>query len=145
MSDLFNKILIATDGSQYSLAAMQKGIDLARLYESKVYALYVIDTRVLAGTGGMPEPENIYQLLELEGKNAVGQVKKAAEGLQVETFVLPGHPTETIARFAKDNGVDLIVMGTLGKSNIEEMLLGSIADSVIRISPCPVLIVRGTV
>ncbi len=101
MSDVFKKILIATDGSQYSLAAVQKGIELARFHASKVYALYVIDTRAFAGLDGLPEPENMYQLLEQEGKNAVDQVKKAAEGLSVETFVLQGHPSATIVRFAK--------------------------------------------
>jgi nucleotide-binding universal stress UspA family protein len=142
MSDIFKNILIATDGSQYSLAAVQKGIDLARFYGAKVYALYVIDTRALAGSAGLPEPANMYQLLEQEGKNAVDQVKKAAEGLSVETFVLQGHPSATIVRFANENGIDLIVMGKLGKSGIEELLLGSVADKVIRLASCPVLVVK---
>lgn len=142
MSDLFKKILIATDGSQYSRAAIEKGLEIASAQGSYVDALYVVDTRALAGTDGVPEPTNMYQLLEQEGKRAVDQVKQAGKGLEVETFVLAGHPSTTIARFAKDNDVDLIVVGTLGKSGLEELLLGSVADKVVRMAPCPVLVVR---
>ncbi len=84
------------------------------------------------------------RILEDEGKRAVSQVKEMAGGLPVETFVLSGHPASTIVQFARDNGIDLIVTGTLGKSGIEELLLGSVADHVIRHAPCPVLVVKST-
>ncbi len=147
MTDLFSKILIATDGSKYTQDAIREGLAIARAHGSQVYALYVIDTRALATAPGMPEPENIYQLLEEEGKVAVGQVKAAASDARagpvpVETFVLSGHPSAVITKFARDRGVSLIVVGTLGKSGIEELLLGSVADKVIRTAPCPVLVVK---
>jgi nucleotide-binding universal stress UspA family protein len=142
MSDLFKKILIATDGSKYSLGATGKALEIARFHGAKVFALYVIDTRALITGNGIPAPNNMYQILEDEGKRAVSQVKEMAGGLPVETFVLAGHPSQTIVQFAKDNGIDLIVTGTLGKSGIEELLLGSVADKVIRTAPCPVLVVK---
>lgn len=144
MSQLFSKILIATDGSKYSQNAASKGLELARFHGAKVFALYVIDLRALTTVNGMPAPGNMYPILEEEGKRAVGQVKEMAGDLPVETFVLAGHPAHTIIQFAKDNGIDLIVTGKLGKSGIEELLLGSVADHVIRHAPCPVLVVRST-
>ncbi|MGA9141681.1 MAG: universal stress protein [Methanocella sp.] len=144
MSELFKKILIATDGSKYTQAAIQKGLEIARAHNAKVYALYVIDTRALITANGMPGPENIYMILQDEGKNAVQQVKDAGRGLDVEPVVIAGHPSSMIVRFAKENGVDLIVTGTLGKSGIEELLLGSVADGVIRHATCPVLVVKST-
>lgn len=144
MSDLFKKILIATDGSKYSLGAASKGLEIARFHGSKVYALYVVDLRALTTVNGMPGPANIYTILEDEGKRAVSQVKEMAGDLPVETFVLSGHPASAIVQFATDNGIDLIVTGTLGKSGIEELLLGSVADKVLRHAPCPVLVVKSS-
>jgi nucleotide-binding universal stress UspA family protein len=144
MSELFNKILIATDGSKYTQGAIRKGIEIARLHKAKVYALYVIDTRALITSNGMPAPENIYTILQDEGRDAVQQVKDAAGGVDVEPVVLSGHPSSVIVKFAKEHGVDLIVTGTLGKSGIEELLLGSVADKVIRTATCPVLVVKST-
>jgi nucleotide-binding universal stress UspA family protein len=142
MAELFGKILIATDGSKYSRGAAVKGLEIARFHGSKVYALYVIDLRALTTVNGMPAPGNIYTILEGEGKRAVGQVKEMAGDQPVETFVLAGHPAHTIVQFAQDNGIDLIVAGTLGKSGVEKLLLGSVAGHVIRHAPCPVLVVK---
>jgi nucleotide-binding universal stress UspA family protein len=144
MAELFGKILIATDGSKYSRGAAVKGLEIARFHGSKVYALYVIDLRALTSVNGMPAPENIYLILEDEGKRAAGEVKEMAGDLPAEAFVLAGNPASTIVDFAKDNGIDLIVMGTLGKSGIEKLLLGSVAGHVIRHATCPVLVVKGT-
>lgn len=144
MSGIFKKILVATDGSKQTKAAIEKAIEIARFHGSKLYALYVIDTRALATADGMPAPENVYMILEQEGKRAVDQVRQMAGGVEVETFVLAGHPASGIVKFAGDNGIDLIVTGTLGKSGIEHILLGSVADKVIRTAHCPVLVVKST-
>jgi nucleotide-binding universal stress UspA family protein len=144
MAGLFHKVLIATDGSKYSQGAAREGLEIARLHGAKVFALYVIDTRALNMATGMPVPGNLYTVLQEEGMHAVGRVKQMAAGTEVETFVLPGLPASEIVDFAEDNGVDLIVMGSLGKSGIEALLLGSVASRVIRHAPCPVLVVKST-
>jgi nucleotide-binding universal stress UspA family protein len=142
MAGLFHKVLIATDGSKYSQGAAREGLEIARLHGSKVLVLYVVDTRAINVATGMPAPGNFYTILEEEGKRTVDEVKQKAAGIDVETFVLPGLPASEITDFAKDNGVDLIVMGSLGKSGIEKLLLGSVASRVIRHAPCPVLVVK---
>lgn len=144
MSGLFKKILIATDGSKYSQGAAREGLEIARIHGSKAFVLYVIDMRALMSMNGISVPENMYLLLEEEGKRAVGQVKEMAGDVPVETFVQSGYPGSTILEFAKDHGIDLIVVGTLGKSGIEALLLGSVAGNVIRHAPCPVLVVKSS-
>lgn len=143
MAELFKKILIATDGSRRTQSAVQTGLELARAQGSKVYAVYVVDTVTFTSVPMDVTWENMYQLLKEEGEAAVGRVKEAAgPGADVETHVLEGNPALEITKFAKDNDVNLIVVGTLGKSGIDRILLGSVAEKVVRIAPCPVLVIK---
>ena len=143
MAELFKKILIATDGSKRTQNAVETGLEIARVHQSKVSAVYVVDTVTFTSVPMDVTWENMYQLLKEEGEEAVGRVKAAAPaGVDVETHVLEGNPALEITKFAKDNGIDLIVVGTLGKSGIDRILLGSVAEKVVRIAPCPVLVIR---
>jgi nucleotide-binding universal stress UspA family protein len=145
MAELFKKILIATDGSKRTQDAVQMGLNMAREQRSKVYAVYVVDTVTFTSIPMDVTWENMYQLLKDEGEDAVGRVKAAAApGIDVETHVLEGNPALEITKFAKDNDVGLLVVGTLGKSGIDRILLGSVAEKVVRIAPCPVLVIKST-
>jgi len=142
MAEIFKKILIATDGSKRTQSAVETGIELARQHKSKIYAVYVVDTVTFTSIPMDVTWENMYQLLKDEGEDAVTRVRDIAQGLDLETHVLEGNPAVEITRFAMDNGVDLIVVGTLGKSGIDRILLGSVAEKVVRIAPCPVLVIK---
>jgi nucleotide-binding universal stress UspA family protein len=142
MAELFKNILIATDGSKRTQNAVEMGLNIAREQHSKVYAVYVVDTVTFTSIPMDVTWENMYQLLKDEGEEAVKAVKDSAPGVDVETRVLEGNPAVEITKFAGDNGVDLIVMGTLGKSGIDRILLGSTAEKVIRIANCPVLVIK---
>lgn len=143
MAEIFKKILIATDGSKRTQSAVETGLQIASDHKSKVYAIYVVDTVTFTSIPMDVTWENMYQLLKDEGEEAVGRVKSAAgPGLDVETRVLEGNPALEITKFAKDNDLDLIVVGTLGKSGIDRLLLGSVAEKVVRIAPCPVLVIK---
>jgi nucleotide-binding universal stress UspA family protein len=143
MAELFKKILIATDGSKRTQNAVQTGLEVARVRQSKVYAVYVVDTVTFTSVPMDVTWENMYQLLKEEGEEAAGRVKAdAGPGMEVETYVLEGNPALEITKFAKDHDCDLIVVGTLGKSGIDRLLLGSVAEKVVRIAPCPVLVIR---
>ena len=143
MAELFKKILIATDGSKRTQNAVEMGLKIAKEQGSKVYAVYVVDTVTFTSIPMDVTWENMYQLLKDEGEDAVKAVKAAAPaGADVETRVLEGNPAVEITKYAADNGVDLIVMGTLGKSGIDRILLGSTAEKVIRIAGCPVLVIK---
>lgn len=144
MAELFKKILIATDGSKRTQNAVDMGLKMAREQHSKVYAVYVVDTVTFTSIPMDVTWENMYQLLKDEGEEAVKVIKDNAAGTDVETHVLEGNPAVEITKFANDNGVDLIVMGTLGKSGIDRILLGSTAEKVIRIANCPVLVIKSS-
>ncbi len=144
-SKLYKKILIATDGSEHTKRAVDNGIELAKTTEAKLYAIYVIDTAAFASIPMDAAWESMYELLKQEGDEATKYVadKAQAEGLEVERFTVEGHPADEIIKYADTNSVDLIVMGTLGKSGLDRFLLGSVAEKVVRISNIPVLVVRG--
>jgi nucleotide-binding universal stress UspA family protein len=144
MTKLFENILIATDGSENNRAAVEKGLAIARRCGSAVSVMYVMDTSMFDSAEPVVSPVSgdLFRMLEDEGKNAVEQVKKMAEGLDLKTFVIPGRPAHAITAFAEKNHVDLIVVGTSGKGGIERLLLGSVADKVIRTADKPVLVVR---
>jgi nucleotide-binding universal stress UspA family protein len=145
-SKFINNILIATDGSEHTKRAVDYGIDLAKSMEAKVYAIYVIDTAAFASIPMDAAWESMYGLLKQEGDEATKYVSEKAEleGLSVERATIEGHPGEEIIKYADKNSINLIVMGTLGKSGLDRFLLGSIAEKVVRTSKIPVLIVRGT-
>lgn len=142
MAELFKKILIATDGSKRTQNAVEMGLKIAKEQHSKVYVVYVVDTVTFTSIPMDVTWENMYQLLKDEGEDAVKAVKNSAPDVEVETHVVEGNPAVEITKFASDNGVDLIVMGTLGKSGIDRILLGSTAEKVIRIANCPVLVIK---
>ncbi len=142
-SKLFKQILIATDGSEYTKTAIDYGIDLAINTGAKLYAIYVIDT---GAYGSIPESqpmEYAFSLLRQESDAAIKYVKDQAEadGLDVEGTIAEGHPADEIIKYAENNSIDLIVMGTLGKTGLDRFLLGSVADKVVRNSKIPVIVV----
>ncbi len=87
--------------------------------------------------------EYAYSLLRQEGDTAIEYVKDrvGATGLEVEGIIAQGHPADEIIKYAENNSIDLIVMGTLGKSGLDRFLLGSVADKVVRNSKIPVIVV----
>jgi nucleotide-binding universal stress UspA family protein len=144
-SKFYEKILIATDGSEYTKNAVDYGIDIAKSTGAKLFAIYVVDTAAFASIPMDAAWESMYELLKQEGDLAVKYVaeRAEAEGLKVEGNLIEGHPADEIIRYSEKNSISLIVMGTLGKSGLDRFLLGSVAEKVVRNSKIPVLVVRG--
>jgi nucleotide-binding universal stress UspA family protein len=136
------KILIATDGSEYTKEAVSTGLHLAKILGAEVTALYVIDQTSFVSFPIDSSIVSVYSLLENEGKRAVEEVKKEGEqsGVKVSTVVVEGSPTRKIVEMAAD--FDLVVIGTLGRSALSKLFMGSVAERVTRYAPCPVLVVR---
>ncbi|MCG7853472.1 MAG: universal stress protein [Methanosarcinaceae archaeon] len=145
-SEMYRKILIATDGSEPNKKAISHGIELAKLSEAKVYAVFVVDTASFASIPMDTGWEMMYELLQKEGADATRLVEDDAKalGVDVESAVIEGHPSHEIIEFAENNDIDLIVLGTLGKSGLDRFLLGSVAEKVSRNARVPVLVVRGS-
>jgi nucleotide-binding universal stress UspA family protein len=136
------KILIATDGSEYTKEAVSQGLHLAKVLGAEVTALYVIDQTSFVSFPIDSSIVSVYSLLENEGKRAVEEVKKDGEqlGVKVATIVAEGSPTRKIVEMAAN--MDLVVIGTLGRSALSKLFMGSVAERVTRYAPCPVLVVR---
>lgn len=142
-SDFCRSIVIATDGSENTQKAISYGIKLAKLSGATVHALHVVDTSSVTQSWTVGR-EIMNEVLKEDGLKAISKVKKYGETLDIEVneVLLEGHPSSEIIKFAENNGIDLIVMGTLGKTGIDRFLMGSVAEKVVRQSKVPVLVVR---
>lgn len=139
---MYDEILVPTDGSEAAERAVEHAVDLASTYDARVHALYVVDASVYAtlDTGA----EMVMESLEEEGEAAVGAIEAAAaeRGVPVVTEVTTGSAHDAILDYAADNDVDLVVMGTHGRTGFDRYLLGSVTERVVRTSDVPVLTVR---
>jgi len=140
---MFEKIVVATDGSEHSERAAKIGIEIAKLSGGTVTAVYVADVGRMSYLPDGLLLVSIRELLVKEGEEAVGIVEKAAKeaGVPVMKAVLEGNPGEEIIDFATKNGVSLVVMGSVGRTGLDKFLLGSVAEKVVRGSKVPVLTV----
>ena len=140
----YKKIMVATDGSELVKQAVETAIEISRLSGAKLYAVYVV-----VPTTHSPRDfgweKAAMEHFRNEGKTATGFVDDAAKkvGVEVESVLLEGHPADKIVEFAENQGIDIIVMGTLGKTGLDRFLLGSVDEKVVRYSKTPVLVVRG--
>lgn len=143
-SRLYEKILIATDGSEYTKNAVDYGIDLAKNTGAKLLTIFVVDTAAFASIPMDAAWESMYELLRQEGDAAIKYVidKAKAEGVEAEGNLIEGHPADEIIKYSEKNSVSVIIMGTLGKSGLDRFLLGSVAEKVVRNSKIPVLVVH---
>ncbi|HOE52928.1 MAG TPA: universal stress protein [Methanomassiliicoccales archaeon] len=141
---LFKKILIPTDGSEYTKAAVRMGLEIAKASEAEVTALYVVDQTSFINFPTDSTIISVYTLLEKEGEEALEYVKQEAErlGVKVTPRIEEGSPSRKIVELSSEH--DLIVMGTLGRTGFSKLLLGSVAERVVRFAKCPVLVVRAT-
>lgn len=138
----FKNILVPTDGSEYTKEAVRRAMELAKLAGGKVTALYVLDQTILTNMPMDTAVMNVYNTLEKEGKDAVDFVRDlgAQEGVEVELSIKEGTPVKVI--LDESPNYDIIVMGTLGRTGMSKLLMGSVAERVVRASLCPVMVVR---
>ena len=139
---MYDEILVPTDGSDASELAIEHAIDMARTYDARLHALYVVDTGAYSTLDA--GAEMLLDSLEEEGEAAVNRVEERADdaGVSASTEVTAGTPHRAILDYAEDHDVDLIVMGTHGRTGLDRYLLGSVTERVVRTADVPVLTVR---
>lgn len=140
---MYDCLLLPTDGSPEMVGVIEHAVALAEAHDAQVRALYVVDTATLSRLPMEASFETVAELLEEEGEQATAMVEDVADGrVPVEGVVLDGSPAREIVREADDGDCDVIVMGTHARGGIDRLLLGSVAERVIRAAPVPVLTVR---
>jgi nucleotide-binding universal stress UspA family protein len=136
------KILVTTDLSPFSLAAMEYATSFGTLYTSRIYLLFVLE-----GKEGAHAKEGHAQLrTEEEATQALDEfVRTNIPGeIRLMQVVRKGVPADEIRRFAQEEGIDLIVMATHGRTGLRHMVMGSVAERVVRLCSLPVLTVKPT-
>jgi nucleotide-binding universal stress UspA family protein len=142
----YTKILVPTDFSSSATEALHTAVDLAARYGASITLVHVFEPLVYP----FPEAtgfssilnladviEDIDKLLEKNKQAALDAGAKTVTATQLQ-----GHPPSEIADYAKAGGFDLIVMGTHGRRGLSRLMIGSVAERVVRIAPCAVLTVR---
>jgi len=147
------RILVPTDFSGYSDAALKQAADIAEEYGAELHVLHVVEVKIhtlyeYEFAGKTASPEGI--------KSLEAKLKKAAEGRMLEYLgkvassgkakvfpkVVKGNPVTEILKYQKDKGVDLIVISSLGHSGLAEYFTGSVARNVLKGATCPVLLTK---
>lgn len=141
----FKKILCPIDYSDCSAHALRYAVKMALKDSALLYLMYVEDEGVF-DYGGLrfdtehnPDSEAVARM-EQKLRNSVPE--EFRDFSRIETLVAMGVPGEEIVKTALDKNVDLIVMGTHGRTGIMHMVIGSVAENVIRDAPCPVLCIK---
>lgn len=141
---MYDRVLVPTDGSEPSLRAAEHAAELAARFDATLHALYVVDAD--------PSPlavsradvrETLREVGEQAAEATFEKVQPLADdaGVDLETAVVEGAPAEQIVDYATEQAVDLVVMGTHGRSGLGRRLLGSVTERVVRNAPVPVLTV----
>jgi nucleotide-binding universal stress UspA family protein len=138
------KVLVPTDFSETSQAATQYAVELAKKFNAKIYLLHVIEDPVvympMFESYALPPKEDFESFAETRLENWILDEDKG--DLEIETKWVHGNPFVDILKFSKREDMDLIVVGTHGRSFTAHLLLGSVAEKVVRTAACPVLTVR---
>ncbi|HAL37075.1 MAG TPA: universal stress protein [Polaromonas sp.] len=146
---MFKRIMVAIDGSSTANAALHEAVKLAKDQQAVLRIVHVVDIVMLA-------VESPYELREYKdsvrraGEQMLNQAAAVARevGIEVETVLLEVRQfqdriADEIARSAKDWRADVIVIGTHGRRGLSRLLIGSVAESLVRIAPASVLLIRG--
>lgn len=148
---MYEKILVPVDGSPTSLRGLREAIQVARLSGGRLKLLHVVDEMSFM-TGleaGVAMTTEILQLLREGGEKVLGEAlaEVRAAGLDADTELFEsyaGRVSDLVIAKAQEWGARLIVLGTHGRRGVGRMLLGSDAEQIVRLSPVPVLLVRGS-
>jgi universal stress protein A len=142
------KILVPTDFSDFSDKALKQALDIGRQYKAKVFLLHVIPTIALyavdyaISVDAAMAAEN--QAREASSENITRQLAKypQSKDVEVQVSIVTGAPAETVLKIAEEQGIDLIVIASLGRSGVAKYLIGGVARNILKGANCPVLLTK---
>ena len=135
----FSRILVGIDGSRYSMEAGERALDLAAAFGGEVHALSVLDIPL--------ERSMLYGVVKAAEQKQFAPLQTLAErgqrlGVRVRTEIREGSPYTTIVKYSQDKEVDLIVLGSYGRTALGDILMGSVVERVASLSALPTLVVK---
>lgn len=147
---MYDRILLATDGTVASDEAESHALALAEVHDAVLHTLYVVDENVVTAYSGdeyVDGAEGPEHGLEEIGADALAAIRTVATetGVDVVTEIRHGRPAETIAGYATEEDVDLVVLGTKRRPEEYRTLLGSVTDRVLRLTTRPATVVKTAV
>ncbi len=149
MTNIFKKILVPYDESDYSDKALEYALDLKKIYKSKIFVLHIISSGMrydLIGNDGNRtslQLDNKMSVEEIEVFQSLKkQLKKFKARLDIKVVIATKSISAEIIDFAEKNNIDLIVMGSKGRTGFKKLLLGSVASDVIAYANCPIIVIK---
>ncbi len=142
---MYDSILVPTDGSDHAVRAALHAEYLADAFEATVSLLNVVDVDAEAGpfsAGGVGD--DFLDRLEADGRDTIRETERAIDAAAGRTEVVVGRPAETILDHTDQHGVDLVVMGTQGRTGLPRYVVGSVAERVLALAETPVITTRAT-
>ena len=140
---MYKKILVPTDGSEFAKKAQKHALFLANVSGAELIAVSVTENNFV---NGLPLDDEVYQLNQILKERSEENLKEFdklnEEDLKVTHVVREGSPARVILEVADEEAVDLIVMGSSGKSGFDRFIMGSVADKVVNSAKCAVLVVH---
>ena len=141
------KILCTTDFSEASLEALKYAVSLARSTQARLILIYVVNQKMLSeglNFARVTAPEDLGKEMADEARRRLKMLipVEQRDGTDWETTIRSGNPAQEVIRYARENSVDMIVIGTAGHSGIDRMMFGSTAEKVVRGAHCSVLTVK---
>ena len=140
---MYNKILVPTDGSDFAKNAQKHALFLSKVTGAEIIAVSVAENNFVKG---LPLDDEVYQLNQVLKERSEENLREFDElnvdNLKITHVVREGSPAKVILEVAKEEDVDLIVMGSSGKSGFDRFIMGSVADKVVNSAKCAVLVVH---
>jgi len=139
----FKKVLIAVDSGPVAVRAAETGVDLAQALGAEVAFIHVVDSSLTyPGDTGVP-PHELIAAAKLDAKRLLTTIgQRLSPQSSALEFIEVGGAWEEIVKAAKEWSADLLVIGSHGRSGMQRALIGSVAESVMRHTPCPLVVVR---
>ena len=140
---MYKKILVPTDGSEFAKTAQNHALFLASVSGAEIIAVSVTENNFV---NGLPLDDEVYQLNQILKERSEENLKEFdelnEENIKITHVVREGSPARVILEVSEEEAVDLIVMGSSGKSGFDRFIMGSVADKVVNSAKCAVLVVH---
>ena len=140
---MYKRILVPTDGSEFARKAELHALFLAKVSGAEIIALSVSENQFITGISVTDEVEQLNLILKDRCEEDLKEFEEMNEdGVKISSIIREGSPANVILDVAVEEDIDLIVIGSSGKSRFDRFILGSVSDKVVNAAKCPVLVVH---